>query len=403
MKKKQMLRENAAEEMLYNGKEEDHKLNSSFTLSINLNQPLTDQLAKHCSTSQQFRHAWNDNSYYENGSASRHAYDRKSQELTDQPRKDSRSEGNMRSLSKTRMSSSHKDSLSLKSNTELVMSHGPKSNVKRSDDMYKSDLKEDCYSSGIYSKSKHGGSLRDMSSKDMPRCPTVLDGFLPIDLANRCSTDRASFLGLPGYSLGGLTLPSLPDSSVEPSSLHHMLQQQQITAARLQQLQLLQQLPPSRPMPSPGSILPPYGLGADALITRHLEMVWQQKFPGQTVPPVWMLHQFQDELLRDPGIMLPLNLRDKDTRSDTEIVANEFRLFADQDRMNRDYSEREQKEKLEISRRERDSFGKEKDKFERFVQIIFYLSHMLKRIFNFKSLNLLKNNSCLSRSQSVFV
>lgn len=52
--------------------------------------------------------------------------------------------------------------------------------------------------------------------------------------------------------------------------------------------------------PSAGAqLLSPRVMYSDPHATHRLEALWQQKYPHFPVPPAWMLHQYTDELLRD--------------------------------------------------------------------------------------------------------
>jgi len=99
---------------------------------------------------------------------------------------------------------------------------------------------------------------------------------------------------------------SIRDSSGHPSSLvapgpSPAFQTGDLDAATLSRLAVFQQAQVAAmrfPLPAP-TLLSPFLLQPDSVVTRHLEQLWQAKFPQKPMPPPWMLHQFQEDLLRD--------------------------------------------------------------------------------------------------------
>ena len=70
--------------------------------------------------------------------------------------------------------------------------------------------------------------------------------------------------------------------------------------------------------------------------TRQLELLWQQKYPSIPVPPAWILHQYQDELVRDVSPLLQQReLLDRERRE------RELALERERERQEREERERE--------------------------------------------------------------
>ena len=146
-----------------------------------------------------------------------------------------------------------------------------------------------------------------------------------------------------------------------PSAVHALVQQQQqqvaaATAAHLQQLQMLQQQQQS-------PILSQFSLQHNSPHTRQLELLWQQKFPNISIPPPWMLHQYQDELLRDVHL-LQRDLLDRERR-EREILEKERAEREQRERAERDRNEKEQRDRVERERLERERQERERAERER--------------------------------------
>ena len=187
------------------------------------------------------------------------------------------------------------------------------------------------------------------------------------------TTRPQALLGLSGFGAGGI--PSLS----APLSLHHFtgsaldsaalssltVLQQQAAVAQLHQLQLLQ----AQQQPH----LMPYAALQNSMQPRQLEVLWQQKYPNIPVPPGWILHQYQDELLRDVNPMLapgaPQTSRDLLERRERELAAREREqeqlreMARDREHELREMREREDRERAERERIERDRA--ERDRQER--------------------------------------
>ena len=157
-------------------------------------------------------------------------------------------------------------------------------------------------------------------------------------------------------------------ASLDRSSLG-LLQQQQ-AAAHLQQLQLLQQQQQSQQQQQQQqTLLSSYSLhNPNPLQTRQLELLWQQKYPNIQVPPAWMLHQYQDELLRDVSL-----INQRSTPADLAALERERRerereLAIERERAERERAEREQqreREQRERERAERERAERERQERER--------------------------------------
>ncbi|KAK2163692.1 hypothetical protein LSH36_75g09017 [Paralvinella palmiformis] len=145
------------------------------------------------------------------------------------------------------------------------------------------------------------------------------------------------------------------------SPVHALVQQQQqvaaATAAHLQQLQLLQQ------QQQQSQILSSFSLQHNSPHTRQLELLWQQKFPNMPVPPAWMLHQYQDEILRDVHL-LQRDILERERR-DREILEKERTEREQRERAERERIEREQRDRAERERLERERLERERAERER--------------------------------------
>jgi len=213
-------------------------------------------------------------------------------------------------------------------------------------------------------------------------------------------------LGLTGYPGGLPPTISLPTVTAAERGntlamlgntfLPHLVlqqkQQQHAAAARLQhiqqqQLRMLHQSASSAA--SSGSpLLSPFALhqsAADSRVTCQLEQLWQRKYPSHSVPPAWMLYQYQDELLRDPMVSIgsadglghhrmhehnaAANVSsvhgggdiERDKISIRELAAHEERLSQRQQMEHRD---REREWEREKERRDREA-NAEKEHFKR--------------------------------------
>ena len=99
--------------------------------------------------------------------------------------------------------------------------------------------------------------------------------------------------------------------------------------------------------------------------TRTLEMLWQQKFPNIQVPPGWLLYQYQDELRRDVSQMTPNLLQHRDML-DREREIREREMALERERMDREMREREERERAaERERIERERQERERQERER--------------------------------------
>lgn len=409
MKKKQLLREipNKDSSPVSNQEAEPEMT----ALGINLNQPLTDQLAKHCKVLKAHS-SWDDEPYSsslrpaEDDSLRVHApenmkpdYPVKSTDVlrssasptpvskwTEMPRTDpdaperkpnrsdnssskaldtySNSLSNMGSYSKNLNGMAPPSSSSSTSSGSVVKMQ------RKFDEVYRpngKDFDEKRGSPSAAEKSKRSDKLKDqvassssVKSGRTPQPPPICSTLLPGPVPDRTST-LPTLSGYPLCSLPLQLLPTLPNTAaLNHPSLPQLLQmqQQQHAAARLQQLHLLQQQQqqqqPTRM--STGPLLSSYSLhAADNLLTHQLEMLWQQKYPNRAVPPGWMLYQYQDELLRDPRVPThqkdgPGATRDKDDPGH------------ERERMLREIVE---KEKLDWERQERENAERERIEMER--------------------------------------
>ncbi len=143
------------------------------------------------------------------------------------------------------------------------------------------------------------------------------------------STPLAAMYGQPGH-----LPPNLPGQSATLLAQ----QQQQHQAAMAAQIQLLQQ----RQHHEQNQLV---SFFHNSPYTRQLEHIWQQKYPKMAVPPAWVLHQFQDDLLRDVHLL----------QSDFLEREKERVERAERERLERERLEKErERERAERERRERE-------------------------------------------------
>ena len=335
MKKKQMLKENL--------KDDGHRLDDG----LNLNQPLTDQLVKHRN---EYYRGWNDGSYagVANGDVRNGHADSFKEHPAERPesspkvdfatlpqtvlqfsesqnpiqRPTDRSEVRVQSRSSKDSSDNNSHELS---NDRNGSSSNNKTNTKinKEHQKFKNKDRGERAGSNRGKQNRTGEELKEAAGpttfKSVDRDPWK--DFLPsVTSGNSNQVER--IIGLQGYPYNALQRSSV---GLDPSFSHQLMQQQQATAAAAQQqLRLLHQTrPPSMSTPA---LLSSYTLH-DTLVTRQLEMLWQQKYPTRSIPPVWMLFQYQEELLRDPGLLALQQSREKDgNRGERERAAEKDRL-----------------------------------------------------------------------------
>lgn len=135
-------------------------------------------------------------------------------------------------------------------------------------------------SAGRSSPSSSSRSSRQSKLSCRPYSPPVTSAAAHYDTAAAAALDRSTLSRL---------------------AAQQQQQQQQAAAAALRL-----QLPPA------AAILSPYLLQPDCTATRQLELLYQLKYPRHPVPPSWMLHQFQDELIRDGAALLQVAAADRE-------------------------------------------------------------------------------------------
>ena len=179
--------------------------------------------------------------------------------------------------------------------------------------------------------------------------PSLLSGLGGYPSAAALSASAAAMgAGLPNaLSLGHFTGP-LDAAAVSSLSV---LQRQAAVAQQLQQFQLLHSQQPH--LMSYAALQSLQG----SMQTRQLELLWQQKYQNIPVPPAWILHQYQEELLRDVN---PL-LQQRELQLDRDRREREFALQEREQQQQRERDEREQRER----ERERERHERERAERER--------------------------------------
>jgi hypothetical protein len=123
------------------------------------------------------------------------------------------------------------------------------------------------------------------------------------------------------------------------------MQQQQAAAAHLQMQLLQHQQQTAARGQQPTNMLP---YTHNPLQTHQLEILWQQKYPNMGMPPPWMLHQYQEEVLRDVSI-----LNQRSSPAELAALERDRREREALDRVRAERAERE-RERLEQERRDRE-------------------------------------------------
>lgn len=114
--------------------------------------------------------------------------------------------------------------------------------------------------------------------------------FLPIEQKHReVSCGVSTVYNIPVYPFCVLPFPATTSGPAYPPLSHPLVQSSASDSRLLSKMQ----------SPSAGALLSSRVMYSDPHVTHHLEVLWQQKYPHLPVPPVWMLHQYTDELLRD--------------------------------------------------------------------------------------------------------
>lgn len=122
----------------------------------------------------------------------------------------------------------------------------------------------------------------------------MASAFQPVESHLRDQTIPALYKSH-AYSYGLTAMPPNTTGLFDyPSLSHHLLQPSEHHRSLIP-------APSSSQTVSTGTTLSPYVLYPDHLMTNQLEVLWQRKYPHHPVPPVWMLYQYMDELLRDPS------------------------------------------------------------------------------------------------------
>lgn len=116
--------------------------------------------------------------------------------------------------------------------------------------------------------------------------PTAVDEALPAAPKPQPASSRRSPADSGGPALDSAAFPPGIDPLTARLALQHV------------QLGLFPH-PAALHPPPPSFLVPPDSAG----ITQHLELLYRVKYPGYPVPPPWLLYQYQDELVRDAGML----------------------------------------------------------------------------------------------------